>query len=642
MLSSSLARPLLCLCLAAGGLLSTGSAAAADGLTLALAPRGEAAVAQGAPFHFTARITSDHSITQGVFFDLIAPNGAKMTFARQLVAVPPGLPTEISASVIPAQWFKQRGRYQIAASLDRQPAGSPLAFEVRAPTVTAPIFKDVSGPAGVATSLPSATCGRWTNGSAWADVDGDRRLDLLVTRMQAPLQLFLNRGSRFSEESAARGLSTAGYVSLGAVFADYDNDGDADLYVANDGPDLLYRNEGKGTFVNVTAAAGLGDDLSSVSASWGDYDRDGHLDLYVVNHSRCAGNVSLSQLQYHSDHLYHNNGNGTFSDATFLLEHDPSTTLDGSTIGAGFQAAWFDYNDDGRQDLYLANDYLGRSPDRNHLWRNDGLGPSGAWQLTDVSVDSGTSFSMNSMGIGVGDYNRDLKLDLAISNWGANRLLRNNGDGTFSDVAEQTNTARTFQREARRGVTWGPEFADLNNDGWEDLYIAAGYLVGYLTEDDTPQANEVFVNDRKGQFLDLSAVSGADDDGQSRGVAAADYDVDGRVDLYVVNQGGVPHLFRNLTPKGKTHWLDVNTIGTRSNRDGCGTKLILTVAGGKMRRDVYCGGTSVGSGSSKIVHFGVGAAKKLQSLEVTWPSGVKQVFRKLKLDRLVTLTEPRV
>ena len=624
-----------------------GAANAAPKIDVTLAATAAPSVQQGSAVRFVARITSDQAFTQGVFFDLVAPDGKKVTFLREIAVVPAGLLSEVSAQVTTSQFFAQRGAYKVMASIDGKQLGQPLSFEVKAPAVTSPVFRDVTSAIGLATSLVSPPCGLWTNGAAWADVDGDKRLDLLVTRMNAPAHLFMNRAGRFVDEAAARGINTAGLAALGAVAADYDNDGDADMFVFGDGNDRLYRNDGTGHFADVTATAGVGDEWSSVSASWGDYDNDGWVDLYVTNHSRCAGDRSLTNLQYNPDHLYHNNHDGTFSDATFLVEHDLTTTLDGSTIGAGFQAAWFDYNDDGRQDLYLANDFLGRTPDRNHLYRNDGLGANGSWQLTDVSVESGTSYSMNSMGIGIGDYDRDLRLDLAISNWGPNRLLHNNGDGSFTDAAEAAGVSRTFQRAMRRTVTWGPEFGDFNLDGWEDLYIAAGFLVGYLTEDDTPQNNEVFVNDKHGKFLDLSAPSGADDDGQSRGVAAADYDRDGDIDLYVVDQGGTPRLFRNDTPRGRNknrlHWLEVNTIGSKSNRDGCGAKLILTLPKGvKMRRDVYCGGTSVGSGSSKIVHFGLEKADKIVQLEITWPSGLKQTYKKLKVDKLVTLTEPRV
>jgi hypothetical protein len=630
------------LALAVAAVAAGPASAAPKKLTLSLAPAGAASVSQGDAFVFNAHLASDESFAQGVFFDLIAPNGQSVTFVRQIAVVPPGASTDINAKVTPAQWFSQLGTYTIRASLDGQHIGDPLAFTVTKPKVTAPTFADVSAAAGVATTIRSPACGHWTNGAAWADVNGDGRLDLFVTRQIDGAQLFIQQANRkFTEEAAARGVSVPGFVALGAVFADYDNDGRPDLTVVGDGVPYLFHNDGTGHFTDVSGASGIdnGANFSGVSASWADYDNDGKLDLYVVAHSRCQGDVTLNSLLYQPDRLWHNNGNGTFTDVTGFLGNYAT-----ATIGAGFQAAWFDYNGDGRQDLYLANDYLGRTPDRNHFWRNDGANPNGGWNFTDISVDSGSAYSMNSMGVGIGDYDRDGRLDLAISNWGANRLLHNNGDWTFTDTAAATGVERTFQRAMRRTVTWGPEFGDFNNDAWEDLYVAAGFLVGYLTEDDAPQANEVFVNDRHGKFYDLSATSGADDNGQSRGVASADYDKDGRLDLYVVNQGGAPHLFKNTTKLPKyTHWLEVNTVGTGSNRDGCGTRLVISYSKQTQLRQVYCGGTSVGSGSSKIAHFGIAPDRKLKTvaLEVTWPSGIKQTLKSVKIDRLITISEPK-
>jgi hypothetical protein len=251
---------------------------------------------------------------------------------------------------------------------------------------------------------------------------------------------------------------------------------------------------------------------------------------------------------------------------------------------------------------------------------------------------------MNTMGVGIGDYNRDGRLDLALTNINANRLLRNNGDGTFTDVARAAGVARTYQQADQRGATWGATFGDLNLDGWEDLYVGAGYLwtlnVWYGARF-AAQPNEVYVNAHDGKFLDLSAPSGAADAGQSRGVAVADYNRDGRLDLYVVNQNGSPRLYENVTPFRGGRWLEVNTVGTVSNRDGCGARIVVTAGRAKLTREVLCGSTSVSSGSDKVVHFGLGRVKKA-SLRITWPSGTSQTYTKLELDRLVTLKEPKV
>ena len=616
------------------------TAAEAAELTVKLAPAGKAWVAQGEPFRFKASFTSADAMTAYARFDLIPPSGQPVGFQRVLVVVPPGAPTEVESAVTPSQWYAGVGRYRIVASLGGVPVGEPLIFEVRKPNVTVPRFANVTQKLGLSTAVPDMVCGRWVNGAAWADVNGDGRLDLFVTRASAPEQLFVNTGSGFRDEAVARGVDGGASEALAAVFADVDNDGDQDLFVGGFGPDLLYRNDGKGFFADITPQAGVSDPWGTVSASFGDYDADGKLDLYAVNHSDCRGDVSLHRLEYHPDRLYHGNGDGTFTDATELVEKDPGRTDDGATTGAGFGAAWTDYNGDNRQDLLLANDFLGLTPDRNHLWRNDGPGAAG-WQLTDVSAESGMSIAINSMGIAIGDYDRDVDFDYAMSNWGPNVLMRNNGNGTFTDVARALGADRELQRENRLTIGWGLEFGDLNLDSWEDLYLATGFLIGYMTEPDTPQTNAVLVN-RAGRFLDLSAPSGADDPGQSRGVASADYDRDGRLDLYVVNQGGPPNLFRNVTPKGAFHWLEVRAVGTRSARDACGTELVAEVPGAKLLRQVSCGSTSVSSGSDKVVHFGLATHKKVPRLTITWPTGVRQVLQNVKADRLLTITEPKV
>jgi hypothetical protein len=175
--------------------------------------------------------------------------------------------------------------------------------------------------------------------------------------------------------------------------------------------------------------------------------------------------------------------------------------------------------------------------------------------------------------------------------------------------------------------------------GWEDLYFAAGYIEFARV---VPQQDEVFINDHGQRFLDLRAPSHADDPGWSRGVSTADYDRDGRLDLLVADQAGTAHLYRNVTPRRTTHWLEVNTIGSRSNRDGCGARLVAKIKGASLVREVFCGSVGLAGGSDKVVHFGLGHEKKVARLTVSWPSGVEQIFRNVKADRLLTAAEPKV
>ena len=604
---------------------ASGPSVRAD-VTASLAPAASASAPQGSPFAFKATVTGTTSAE--LTFSLVPPAGTAVAFDRRTVAQGTH---ELTGSVVSSQYFGARGRYRLVASVDGAQVGSPLAFDVRRPLVRPAAFRDVTAASGITTTTGLGVCGDWSSGAAWGDVNGDGRPDLLVTRLEQPLQLYVNLGGgRFRDEAAARGLDNGGETAIGASFADYDNDGDPDLFVANGGADRLFRND-HGRFTDVTAQAGVADAYNSMSAAWADYDHDGRLDLYVVDYASCLEGPDHPLLGYQPDRLYHNDGNGHFTEVTALLGPN-------ATIGAGFAAAWLDYNGDGWDDLYLANDFFGQQPDRNHLWRNNG----GA-RFIDVSTSSGAGVAINTMGVGVGDYDRDGRLDLALSNSYSNVLLRNRGDGTFVNVARPAHVERTYQQAGEHGFTWGLELADLNLDGWEDLYVGAGYLwaLGWFQgEHPYPLRNEVFVNDRHGAFFDLSAPSRADDAGVTRGLAVGDYDRDGRLDVFVVNQDGPSHLFRNVTPRGRNHWLEVNTVGTVSNRDGCGARLTLTVRGGSLVREVLCGSTSLSSGRDKVVHFGLGTARKF-TLRIAWPSGRKSVYRRLKADRLVTLKEPR-
>jgi enediyne biosynthesis protein E4 len=605
-------------------LLGASDPSARTEVTASLAPVASASARQGSPFAFKATVSS--TATGQLTFSLVPQAGAPIAFERKQVEEGAHV---LTGSVVSSAYFRGRGRYRVVASVDGARVGSPLAFDVRRPLVQPAVFRDVTAASGIRTTTSLGECGDWSSGAAWGDVNGDGRPDLVVTRLERPLQLYVSvGGGRFRDEAAARGLDNGSETAIGVSFADYDDDGDPDLFVANGGSDRLFRND-HGRFTDVTAQAGVADAYDSMSASWGDYDHDGRLDLYVTDYAHCLDPPSRP-LTYELDRLYLNDGGGRFTEVTSLLGPN-------ATIGAGFAAAWFDYNGDGWDDLYLANDFFGQQPDRNHLWRND-RGKA----FTDVSVPSRSGLRMNTMGIAVGDYDRDGRLDLALSNSYSNVLLRNRGDGTFADTAGPARVARTYQQAGEHGFTWGLELADLNLDGWEDLYVGAGYLwaLSWLGEQPYTLRNEVFVNDRHGAFLDLSAPSRADDPGTTRGIAVGDYDRDGRLDVFVSNQDGQSRLYRNVTPRGRNHWLEVRTVGTVSNRDGCGARLTVTVRGGSLVREVLCGSTSLSSGRDEVVHFGLGPARTF-TLRIAWPSGRKSVYRRLKADRLVTLVEPR-
>ena len=625
---------------------STPSGDRKDPISIELRPKTTAAPALGAAYPLSIAVRNDATRSESVpiTLTLTSPDGERVDFYTTSVFAYGSKESTEDLVTTPAQWFGGTGRYKITAASTSVRATAELAFDVVDPTAATPVFADVSEQAGVATSIPAAKCGQFANGAAWADVDGDNDPDLLVARLGDPVQLFINDGKgHFDEQGAQRGVSMTD--ANGASFADYDNDGDSDVLLVRDGTDLLLANDGTGHFTDVSVRAGIGDDNArGMNAAWGDFDGDGHLDVYVVNYMQCTGEWKtagevVSQVAYYDDTLYHNNGDGTFSDITDRLEHDPGTRDDGATVGAGFAAAWIDYNSDGHPDLYLANDFVGPSPDHNRLWRNDGPSPSG-WMFTDVSLEAGAALFMNTMSIGVADVDRDGDWDMALSNIGGNKLLRNDGNGGFVEDV-QSGIERPTQEAGYDSVTWGSGFYDFNLDGWEDLYMGAGNLQRPPGTPVGVQPNELFLNDGTGnRFLDVSAATGAADTGDTKGVAFADYDLDGDVDMFVVDQGRSTHLFQNNTPRGANHWLEVRASGTSSDRDGCGATVAVEGRGPPMRRTIPCGSGTTGSSNQPIAHFGLGPATGNVKVSVRWPTGRTQALDDVAVDQLITVEEP--
>lgn len=620
----------------------SGSVADAGGLTVELSPAdGEPALGEPTEVTVTVANAGARSVSAPVELSLVTPDGREIAFHRTSLFVPFGESTSESVSVTTTRWSGTTGRFEVRAAVTEAAfaaTGASTAFTVMPTDRTIPTFEDVTESAGVLTDVPAPACGQFANGAAWGDVDGDGWPDLAVTRLGQTTQLFMNRtDGTFADESVERGVAIAG--ANGAAFADYDDDGDEDLVLVGDGSDVLLRNDGTGRFDDVTAGSGIAGDPShrGIGAAWGDYDGDGLLDLYVTNYMECTGpwvteQDIIANVAYHPDVLYHNEGDGTFADVTDELpERDES--------GAGFTAAWLDVDGDGLLDLYLGNDFVGLSPDHNRLWRNTGPGGS-QWTFADESLASGAGLYLNTMGIGIADVDHDGDADLALSNIGGNKLLRSDGDGTFTEQVD-SGIERPMQGVDHTTVTWGTVFADFDLDGWDDLFLAAGNL---------PQGDEVvvgeqpdmlFLNDGRGErFLDVSALTGVDDLGDSKGVAVADYDLDGLVDMFVVGQGGRPHLYRNTTPRHGRHWLELDLTGTGSNTDACGARVELLAGGDTITRFVLCGSGATGSAHDRRVHVGLGAAESVESVAIVWPSGRRQVLDGVAVDQVIDVEEP--
>ncbi len=545
---------------------------------------------------------------------------------------------------------------------------APTAIEPASPTATpsvaaepdaAPVFIDVSDSAGIDFVHDELTWLAIPQGAGVVafDFNNDGNADIFVANSNGPNALYRNNGDgTFTDVAAPAGVADPEGWGNGGCSADYDNDGDADLYVTNFGTSRLFENRGDGTFVEASAAAGVEEAFSgrrSTGCAWGDYDSDGNPDLVIVRHLFEHRPDLLDDPNYMVGGLggyvlYHNDGGGSFTDVTAFLgdktppvEGIPGTeeVQVGNLWGAGFQPGWFDYDNDGDVDLYVVNDF-GRALHANVLWRNDGPAADGTWSFVDVSTGSGADVQVYGMSMAVGDYDQDGFFDVFITDIWGNLLLRNDGNGrTFTDLATEAGV-NTSMIGRRVRVSWGAFFFDYDNDTDLDLYIVSGYLGGgKVVGNPLEQPNLLMSNDGRGSFTDVSWMSGADDTGVGRGGVYLDYDNDGCLDLFVANLGQRARLFRNKCDWGN-NWLIVDVVGTVSNRDGLGARLELEAGGTKQIREIASGRSHMGQNMT-AAHFGLTGAEVVDSLTVRWPSGVVQTLTDVAVNQRITVAEPR-
>lgn len=436
-----------------------------------------------------------------------------------------------------------------------------------------------------------------------------------------------NQDGTFSVSPLSNAVSMPDAVTGGAAWAVYDNDGWPDLYVLAEGTNALFHNEAGTGFTDVTTAAGLGGADVGQTAAWGDYDADGRLDVYVVNWS-CLPVCDPVDFRLHQDRLYHNNGDGTFTDVSETLVYE-------KLLGAGFTASFVDFDNDQDLDLYVVNDRF-ENPIGNVLWRNDGAG-CGGWCWTDVSAEAGANVILHGMGLAVGDYDNDSDLDFYFSDMNnPMRLLQNQGDGTFVNVAKETGVAVGPSAV----VGWGTAFFDYDNDGWLDLYLATTKIIQreiYMKPEgmhfDFP--NALFHNNGDGTFTDIIDTGWADVQRPTKGIAFADYDNDGWIDFMVGDWNQGYRLYRNQGgDRADDHWLTVSLKGSGPvNRDAVGARVYVTTSDGYTQMQEVKIGSSLGAGNDTRLHFGLGKAA-INDVRVVWPDGVARIFQNVSADQI--------
>jgi len=498
------------------------------------------------------------------------------------------------------------------------------------------------------------------SGVALFDYDNDGRLDLFLVNgaeINDPSPLgavpqktgskYWNRlyhqkaDGTFEDVTDKAGLRGAEY-GMGVAVGDYDNDGYEDLFVTSYGGNHLYHNNGDGTFTDVTAKAGVSGSGWSTSAAWVDLDGDGLLDLIVLRYlqwdfadiwcgEKKAGYRSFchpDQFQAILPLVYHNDGNGHFTEVGQKIGFNKP--------GKGLGVAIADFNGDGHIDVFIANDSV---PEQLYQNKGDGTFEEVAL-LSGVGVD-GDGHVFAGMGVDFADYDNDGLADLAITDLAYQKyaLFRNNGDGTFGYATDSSGLgAMTLLHSG-----WGMRFLDYDNDGWKDLLVGQAHVLDTveLTYPQLRYREPMLLARNTGHgFVDVSAESGEvfHKSWASRGMATGDIDNDGRLDAVVTENGGPAHILHNET-ETNNHWLTLNLIGHKSNRDAIGSSVKIVTSQGPQYATVSTASSYLSS-SDKRVHFGLGRDSTAREIEIHWPSGIVQILHDVKGDRILRVDEP--
>lgn len=537
-------------------------------------------------------------------------------------------------------------------------SGSPMTDELRVK------FTDITAASGIAFKHLSSPEKKYivesmSGGVALLDFDRDGWQDIYFVNSptvataadpaSALSELWRNNGDgTFTNVTARAGVGQVGW-GMGVCIGDYDNDGWEDLYVTCWGNNHLFRNKGDGTFADVTSRAGVNDSRWSTGAAFADYDNDGWLDLFVANYI----DLSLDKLpefgkgrncQYQGvavqcgpqglkgagDALFHNNGDGTFTEVSGKAGvSDPQRLF-------GLGVAWCDFNDDGRADLYVAND-----TGANYLYQNQGQGI-----FAEVGLLSGASMSEDgkaqaSMGVTIGDVRHRGRWDIFVTNFSDeyNAFYQHEKDFQFTDVSWASQTARA----SLPFVGWGAKFFDYDNDGWLDLMVMNGHVYPQVEQARSKanyrQRKLLYRNNRNGTFLEIGATFGSaiTEPASGRGAAFGDLDNDGDVDVIINNLDGAPAVLRN-DGGSQNHFLIIELVGSKSNRSAFGAR-VKVKAGDLLQMEERRSGGSYISQNDVRLHFGLEKKEKVESVDVRWPSGETESFTDIPLNSFIRITE---
>jgi enediyne biosynthesis protein E4 len=542
---------------------------------------------------------------------------------------------------------------------------SGLAFIWRS-TVPAPDeapihFREIGRQSGVATIPPTSPDKRYLvemmgGGVGLFDCDNDGKLDIVVVG-DSTIENYLKGGDpmvylyhqdgdlHFTDITHSAGLTTLGW-GMGVAIGDFDNDGLADIYVTGYGHNVLYHNLGGCKFEDVTERAHVAGGGFSVGAAWADYDRDGRLDLFVsryvhsdIHHLSQAGSVSFNYKglpievpgsEGESFLLFHNRGDGTFEEVS------AKAGVDNKEKRRGMGVVWGDFDDDGWPDLFVANDM-----DANYLFHNRHDGT-----FEDVGMVSGVAVDPSGLELGnmagdFGDFDRDGKLDLAVTRFGNQpvSLYRNQGEKGFADLTWNAKIGRP----STAPVKWGVGFADFDNDGWPDILVANGNVSSRVdalpNEAKYREPLQLFRNRGDRTFDEIASEAGLNQSAlqSRRGTAFGDLNNDGNLDFVTYNVGTLPSVFINETGNSN-HRVILRLVGTKSNRNAIGAQVWVSTARMNQRDEVRGGGSYLSSNDSRL-YFGLGPDASIQKIEVRWPSGMKEELHNIAADYLYTITE---